>query len=63
MDKNQIENWLINLYNTANEVAAKYGDDVVKSILFRYNAASIDELHPSDYENVFGDLYLIATDN
>lgn len=54
---------LISIQNTASEVAGEYGDDVVKSVLERYNAASIEDLSPSNYEEVFGELYQIATDN
>ena len=54
---------LISIQNTASEVAGEYGDDVVKSVLERYNAASIEDLSPSNYEEVFGELYQIASDN
>ena len=54
---------LISIQTTASEVAGEYGDDVVKSVLERYNAASIEDLSPSNYEEVFGELYQIATDN
>ena len=54
---------LISIQNTASEVEGEYGDDVVKSVLERYNAASIEDLSPSNYEEVFGELYQIATDN
>lgn len=54
---------LISIQNAASEVADEYGDDVVKSVLERYNAASIEDLSPSNYEEVFGELYQIASDN
>ena len=63
MTRCERENWLINIQNTAIDVANEYGDDVVKNVLSRYNAASIEDLLPSDYEEVFGELYQIATDN
>ena len=63
MQNSREEDLLISIQNTASEVADEYGDDVVKSVLRRYNAASIEDLSPSDYEEVFGELYQIATDN
>lgn len=63
MQNSREEDLLISIQNTASEVADEYDDDVVKSVLRRYNAASIEDLSPSDYEEVFGELYQIATDN
>lgn len=63
MRNSREEDLLISIQNTASEVAGEYGDDVVKSVLERYNAASIEGLSPSNYEEVFGELYQIATDN
>ena len=63
MRNSRKKNLLISIQNTASEVAGEYGDDVVKSVLERYNAASIEDLSPSNYEEVFGELYQIATDN
>lgn len=63
MRNSRKEDLLISIQNTASEVAGEYGDDVVKNVLERYNAASIEDLSPSNYEEVFGELYQIATDN
>ena len=63
MTRAERTNWLTNLHNTADEVAAEYGWDLVKGVLSRFNATSIENLSPSDYEEVFSELYLIATDN
>ncbi len=63
MRNSRKEDLLISIQNTASEVAGEYGDDVVMSVLERYNAASIEDLSPSNYEEVFGELYQIATDN
>ena len=63
MRNSRKEDLLISIQNTASECAGQYGDDVVKSVLERYNAASIEDLSPSNYEEVFGELYQIATDN
>ena len=57
MTRCERENWLINIQNTAIDVANEYGDDVVKNVLSRYNAACIEGLSPSDYEAVFSELY------
>ncbi len=63
MTKYEKENWIINLENVAAEVSSEYGSDVVQSILILHNATSIEDLSQSEYEAVFSDLYLIASDN
>lgn len=62
MSNSRTEDLLISIQNTASEVAEQYGDDVVKHVLSKYNAASIEDLSIYDYEEVFGELYQIATD-
>lgn len=57
------ENWLINLENAVAEVSSEYGSDVVQSILILHNATCLEDLSQSEYEAVFSDLYLIASDN
>ncbi len=63
MTKNEKENWIINLENVAAEVSSEYGSDVVQSILILHNATCLEDLSQAEYEAVFSDLYLIASDN
>lgn len=55
-------NWEINIQNTAASVAAKYGNAVVTSVFRRYDATSFDDLCPTYYAEIFGDLMLIDED-
>lgn len=57
------ENWLINIENTAAEVADMYGYEVVESVFQRFQAKCIEELNPSDYPAVFSELYAIEIDS
>ncbi|MPM50654.1 hypothetical protein SDC9_97396 [bioreactor metagenome] len=63
MTKPEKEMWRINIENAAAAVAEKYGNDVVESVLRRYDAHGLHDLSPSYYSEVFGDLELIANDN
>lgn len=58
-----IDDWIISLENTAAEVAAAHGAGYVDFVLKKYNANSIYDLYPSDYANVFSELYQVAVDN
>jgi hypothetical protein len=58
------EDWIINLENTADEVAGICGREVVLFILREHGARSIYDLNPGDYEGVFSELYAyIENDN
>ena len=54
--------WLISIENSAAIVAASLGQETVDFILQKYNAKSIEELDPYDYEAVFGELYQYEVD-
>lgn len=54
--------WRINIENTAESVAVKYGNDVAASVFRRYNATCFENLSPVYYSEVFGDLMLIDED-
>ena len=63
MKNSEKENWLINIENTALEVAEIYGADTVSFIYNKYGATNAESLSPSDYDAVFGELYQMAVDN
>lgn len=59
MTKAERENWLINIQNTATEVAKALGWETVRFILDEYGggASSIERLCPSYYESVWSTLF------
>ena len=62
MSINDKESWIINIQNTADEVASQLGYENVKHVLRKYGANSIEDLSPSHYTEVFDELDFIAND-
>lgn len=50
------EMWRINIENDADQACSIYGAAAVDSVFQRYDATCFDDLSPSYYEEVFGDL-------
>lgn len=48
---------LISIENSADYISSKMGKEEVAWILSKYGAESTEELNPSDYEDVFGELF------
>ena len=63
MSRDERELWRINIGNSVDKVCGTYGSDVVRSVFQRYDATNFEDLSPSYYAEVFGDLELIANDN
>ena len=57
------QDWRIYIENLAASVSAEYGSEVVESVFRRYGATCFENLSPIYYDEVFGDLLLIDTDN
>ena len=57
------QDWWINIENLTASVSAEYGSKVVESVFRRYGATCFENLSPIYYDEVFGDLLLIDTDN
>ena len=57
------EMWRINIENDADQVCSIYGAAAVDGVFQRYDATYFDDLNPSHYEEVFGDLELMINDN
>lgn len=57
------EMWRINIENDADKACSIYGADTVSGVFARYDSTSFDDLSPSYYEEVFGDLELMINDN
>lgn len=53
------QDWQINIENTAASVAAKYGNEVAASVFRRFDATCFENLRPTYYSDVFGDLMFI----
>lgn len=63
MTRDERNNWLTNIENTAAEVVANIGQETVDFVLSKYGAKSIYALKSSDLSEVFSELYAIASDN
>lgn len=57
------EMWRINIENDADQACSIYGKAAVDGVFLRYDATCFDNLSPSHYEEVFGDLELMINDN
>lgn len=57
------EMWRINIENDADQACSIYGEAAVDGVFQRYDATCFDDLCPSYYEEVFGDLELMINDN
>ena len=57
------QDWQINIENLAASVSAKYGSEVAESVFKRFGATCFEDLSPIYYDEVFGDLLLIDSDN
>lgn len=57
------QDWWINIENLTASVSAEYGSEVAESVFRRYGATCFENLSPIYYDEVFGDLLLIDSDN
>lgn len=60
--KDERENWIINIENTASTISSQLGSAVVDGVFRRYGAHSVKDLNPSDLPDVFSELYAIEAD-
>ena len=60
--KNERENWIINIENTAATISSQLGSAVVDGVLQRYGARSVEDLNLSDLPDIFSELYAIEAD-
>lgn len=54
--------WRINIETLAARVAAKYGNEVAESAFTPYDATCFDDLSPTYYWDVFGNLQQMDED-
>ena len=62
MKRDERENWIINIENTASTISSQVGSAVVDAVFQRYGAKSIEDLSPCDLPDVFNELYAIEAD-
>ena len=62
MTKSERKNWVINIENSADTVESCLGSAVVESVLERFGAHSLSDLNPTDFPEVFSELYAIEAD-
>lgn len=55
--------WETNINNLADSVMEKYGVEATKTLFARYGATCFDDLSPTYYSEVFGDLMLMDEDD
>lgn len=63
MTKGDKEMWRINIENDADQVCSICGAAAVDGVFQLYDATCFDDLSPSYYEEVFGDLKPMINDN
>ncbi len=62
MTRDERENWIINIENTASTISSQIGSAVVDAVFLKYGVKSINDLNPHDLQNVFNELYAIESD-
>lgn len=62
MTREERNNWILNIENTASYIVSEIGEEVVASTLYKYGARSIEQIALSDLPDVFGELYAIEAD-
>ena len=60
--KDERENWIINIENTASTISSQLGSAVVDGVFQRYGSQSVEDLNPCDLPDVFSELYAIEAD-
>lgn len=60
--KNERENWIINIENSASTISSQLGSAVVDGVFQRYGVHNVEDLNPCDLLDVFSELYAIEAD-
>ena len=60
--KDERENWIINIENTASTISSQVGSAIVDAVFQKYGAKSVEDLNPNDLQDVFNELYAIEAD-
>lgn len=62
MTRDERENWIINIENTASTISSQVGSAVVDAVFQKYGAKSVEDLNSHDLQDVFNELYAIEAD-
>ena len=62
MKRDERENWIINIENTASTISSQVGSAIVDAVFLKYGAKSVEDLNPNDLQDVFNELYAIEAD-
>ena len=62
MTREERNNWLINIENTASFIASEIGDETVNFVFEKYGAKSVEQIASSDLPEMFSELYAIEAD-
>lgn len=62
MKRDERENWIINIENTASTISSQVGSAVVDAVFQKYGAKSVEDLNSNDLQDVFNELYAIEAD-
>ena len=62
MTREERNNWLINIENTASFIASEIRDETVNFVFEKYGAKSVERIASSDLAEVFSELYAIEAD-
>jgi hypothetical protein len=60
--KDERENWIVNIENTASTISSQLGSAVDDGVFQHYGAHSVEDLSPCDLPDVFSELYAIEAD-
>lgn len=62
MTRDERENWIANIKNTATYISSEIGEEIIVSTLYKYGARSVKQIASSDFSDVFNELYAIEAD-
>lgn len=62
MTKNERENYITNIENTASTISSQMGAAVVDGVFQKYGAHGVEDLNPAYLQEVFSELYAIEAD-
>ena len=62
MKRDERNNWILNIENTASYIASEIGEEVVASTLYKYGTKSIEQIASFNLSDVFSELYAIEAD-
>ena len=62
MTRQERDNWIVNIENSAAAIESEIGSATVDAILAKYGAKHIEELSTVDLPEVFSEMYAVEAD-